>query len=375
MHGTIRNNQGIPNQLSNQRFILLSIALGLLVGLGAFFGRSLYQSVLDRVRPDSYYSGIQNASPAVVSLYTSETIYRRADDQSSGIASENSIAPAERRQTSQGSGVIITEDGYVLTNHHLVGAADDINIALADGRLFKASKVGADPETDLAVVKIDTSESLPSCGLEHDAEARVGDIVLAIGNPFGVGQTVTQGIISATRRRIDGTSHFQQFLQVDAAINPGNSGGALINTRGDLLGINSAVFSTSAGAEGIGFSIPTTLIRQVVPEIIQNGRVARGWLGIGADNLQQHPDLYNLSQQGAVVSGVFRDSPAHQAGLRRGDIVTQVNGVDILSADQLLMLVSSHKPNDVLQLAGLRQIKPLQLQITLAERPDFDSRP
>jgi len=349
--------------------------LGLLAGLLVFFGGSLFQSASDRLRPDSYSRGIKNASPAVVSLYSSETIYRRSSENTlSGLLLENSIAPPERRQTSQGSGVIISTDGYVLTNYHLVGGADEINVALPDGRLFKATNVGADPETDLAVVKIDTDETLPSCGLFHNAEARVGDIVLAIGNPFGVGQTVTQGIISATRRRINGTSHFQHFLQVDAAINPGNSGGALINTRGDLLGINSAVFSSNAGAEGIGFSIPAPLIRKVVPQIIEQGRVVRGWLGIGADNLQQHPDLYNLTQHGAVVSGVFRDSPAHLAGLKRGDIITQVNKEKIISADQLLMIVSDHKPDDVLELSGLQSTGNLSLSITLAERPDINTK-
>ena len=369
--------------MNNYRFILLSAIAGLVVGLGLFFGKSTLQAVVDRVRPDSYYTGIMNASPAVVSLYSSETIYRRnaigGNLTSDGLGTnnqsmpgENSIAPAERRQTSQGSGVIISEDGYVLTNYHLVQSADAINVALTDGRLFKATIIGADTETDLAVVKIDTPEDLPHCSLYHDAEARVGDIVLTIGNPFGVGQTVTQGIVSATSRHINGTSQLQQFLQVDAAINPGNSGGALINTRGDLLGINTAVFSTESGAEGIGFSIPATLIRQVVPEIIEHGRVVRGWLGIGADNLHQHPDLYNLAATGAVVSGVFENSPAHMAGLRRGDIVTSVNDAKILSADQLLLLVSGHKPLDVLTLQGQRQTQSFELSIPLAERPEFD---
>jgi len=253
------------------------------VGVSVFFGKSALQSMLDRVRPDSYYEGIKNASPAVVSLYTSETIYRHSEDSSlSGLLQENSIAPPERREMSQGSGVIISEDGYVLTNYHLVGGADEINVALPDGRLFTATGIGADSETDLAVVKINTDESLPSCGLFHDAEARVGDIVLAIGNPFGVGQTVTQGIISATRRRISGTSHFQHFLQVDAAINPGNSGGALINTRGDLLGINSAVFSSyrtrsgSARLAGNWSGKPATASRSLQSDYTR----CRGFSGI-----------------------------------------------------------------------------------------------
>jgi len=367
--------------MSNRNFILASAAAGLIFGLLVYL---LYSSIrsgdspttaastlLTGQRPHSYHTGISRASPAVVSVYSSETIYRRTDPTSllDRFGIDNSISPSERRQTNQGSGVIINEEGYVLTNNHLVQDADAINVALADGRLFTARIIGADPETDLSVIKIDTDTELPHCSLDHNSTIRVGDIVLAIGNPFGVGQTVTQGIVSATRRQLDGTSALQNFLQIDAAINPGNSGGALINPRGDLVGINTAIFSRNNGAQGIGFAIPSELIRQVVPEIIRHGRVIRGWLGINASNLQLYPDLYRLSPHGAVISAVVEGGPAHLAGLRRGDVLTHIHGEPIQNAQQLLEAITALAPGAVIQVSGMRQTQPFDLRIEVTERP------
>lgn len=368
--------------MSNRQFYAVMAVVGLLIGTGLFTVHSLQQTgssssplfTIDRA--DSYHTGIKRASPAVVSVYSSETIYRRTEQQLAPVdrfGIDNSIAPNVRRQTNQGSGVIINEEGFVLTNYHLVRDADEINIALADGRLFTARTVGADPETDLAVVKIDVEAELPWCSLEHSSTAEVGDIVLAIGNPFGVGQTVTQGIVSATHRQFYGTSRLQNFVQIDAAINPGNSGGALVNPRGDLLGINTAIFSNQAGAQGISFAIPTRLIRQVVPEIIEHGRVIRGWLGIGADNLHLYPDLYRMSKHGAVVSRLFENGPAHLAGLRPGDIVTAINETKIVNSQQLLNEIAALKPGAIIHVSGIRQNQPFQLTIDIAERPALRS--
>jgi len=368
--------------VSNRIFIAISAVAGLILGLLIFLLNTSIRNghspttaataLLTGDRPYSYYIGIQRASPAVVSIYSSATIYRRSEqtlEQADPFGINNSISPDERRRTNQGSGVIINQEGYVLTNNHLVSHADEINVALADGRLFKARKIGADPETDLAVIKIDTDSDLPSCSLENNATTRVGDIVLAIGNPFGVGQTVTQGIVSATRRKIQGTSELQNFIQIDAAINPGSSGGALINPRGDLVGINTAVFAARAGAQGIGFAIPAELIREVVPQIINHGRVIRGWLGIDADNLHLYPDLYQMSSYGAVISAVFAGSPAQLAGLRRGDIVTEINDEKVLTSQQLQTTVTALEPGAITRLKGIRQGQPFELRIEVVERP------
>ncbi len=378
--------------MSNRRFIVLCIVVGLILGvclyalsdrgdsntppstLGGLLPDDLLPTdLLQGKRPWSYNDGISLAAPSVVSIYTSETIYRRTDDIQGPAFSENSIAPEERRKTSQGSGVIFQEDGHILTNHHLIRDADVINVALNDGRLFRARLIGTDPETDLAVIKIDDTAPFPSSTLDSDIELRVGDIVLAIGNPFGVGQTVTQGIVSAISRHVSGASQLQNFVQIDAAINPGNSGGALVNPDGALVGINSAVFSRNNGAQGIGFAIPVSLIREVVEDLLSDGRVIRGWLGVGLGNLQQYPDLYPMAEFGAVITGIFQNGPAHLAGLRRFDIITHVNEEPVRSAEALLKRVSSLSPGEVTNLQGVRLRQDINVNVTLAERPEIQS--
>ena len=320
-------------------------------------------------REHSYANGIRRAGPAVVSIYTSETIYRSNNNNT-----ENSIAPNERRQTNQGSGVIFDRNGHILTSYHLIDQVDEIFVALSDGRLFNARLIGSDSETDLAVVRVESETQLPWCDLNNDATLEVGDIVLAIGNPFGVGQTATQGIVSALRRRISGVSLLQNFVQIDAAINPGNSGGALINPMGDLVGINTAVFSRENGAQGIGFAIPSEVIREVVPQIIEYGRVIRGWLGVGVEDLNSHPSLYRLTKNGAVVAGMFASSPAANSGLRRGDVIVSINGQDIVSAGQLLTIIAGMAPGTEVELVILRTEGTENLRIELAERPLFENR-
>lgn len=291
--------------------------------------------------PLSYHQGIMKVAPSVVSVYAS------SKDESS----------ANRRDTSQGSGVIVERNGIILTNLHLIEGFDSITVVLNSGREYPAILIGSDQETDLAVVRIAAS-NLPFVRLDEAPPLRVGDVVLAIGNPFDVGQTVTQGIVSATSRRVAGGSAWQNFVQIDAAINPGNSGGALINTLGQLVGVNTAVFRGDQGAIGIGYSIPAELLAQVVPQIIENGSVARGWLGIGVDDLRMFPSLGPKAIQGAVITGVLEDSPASRGGLRYLDVVTGLGEQPIRNATQLLLQVSALPPGATVKLVLLRSADP-----------------
>ena len=287
-------------------------------------------------RPFSYHEGIMRVAPAVVSVYAAEPAAGR----------DNTL-------TSQGSGVIVGPEGIVLTNLHLVEYFNAITIVLSDGRRYAATLIGSDVETDLAVVKIQAN-MLPSLKLDEAKPLQVGDVVLAIGNPFGVGQTVTQGIVSATRRRIANGSVWQNFIQIDAAINPGNSGGALINPLGQLVGVNTAVFRGETGAVGIGFAIPAELLAQVVPQITENGSVSRGWLGLGVDDMNMFPVLRTVSEQGAVITSVQEGGPAWQTGVRPLDIVIRLGEQQITSATQLLLAVSALPPGATVKLALLR---------------------
>lgn len=310
----------------------------------------------------SYHDGIMKVAPSVVSLYARD--------------STNS------RPSTQGSGVIVDSDGIVLTNLHLIDGLDSLTVVLSDGRSYAAQLIGSDQETDLAVVKID-AQNLPFLRLDEAAPLRVGDVVLAIGNPFGVGQTVTQGIVSATRRRVAGGTVWQNFLQIDAAINPGNSGGALINPYGQLVGVNTAVFRGDSGAIGIGFSIPADLLVQVVPQIIENGSVARGWLGIGVDDITMFPILRDRDTQGAVITAVLPDSPASEGGLQPMDIVVRLGEEDIVNATQLLLKVSALPPGATVKLSLIRssqsnsltdptqplEFKEIDLKMRLGSRP------
>lgn len=324
-----------------------------------------------RYSKHSYHDGIMKVAPSVVSIYSSETIYKAPVQNFDGTDNEPSIAPRERRSTSQGSGVIIDANGLVLTNWHLIEDADEINVVLGNGSLHQATVIGKDAETDLAVVSINAT-GLPAVAIESNIGLRVGDIVLAIGNPFGVGQTVTQGIVSATARRVAGASAWQNFVQVDAAINPGNSGGALISPDGELLGINTAVFLSDNGAEGIGFAIPTELLAQVVPQLIEIGRVSRGWLGIGADDLQMFPGINRQVDKGAVITAVLEASPAHVSGLRPYDVVVAAADQPISNATELLLLISGMPPGTEVPLAVLRDNQSLEMSAQLLERPNFD---
>lgn len=326
--------------------------------------------------PVSYANAVNRAAPAVINIFTSKRVKGRSSPFQNDpffrhfFGDELPGTSRDRIETSLGSGVIVSDQGYVLTNNHVIEGADEVHVALPDGRFADAQLVGADPETDLAVLKIDLQD-LPVVTVGHSNAAQVGDVVLAIGNPFGVGQTVTQGIISATGRTQLGLSTFEDFIQTDAAINPGNSGGALVTAHGDLIGINTAIFSRSGGSMGIGFAIPATLAEQVLSDIIEHGRVIRGWLGIEAQMLTpQLAESFGLANtEGVIIAGVLRNGPADQAGLQPADIVLRLNGQAVPNSQVLLQLITQCKPGDTLEIEGIRNGRKLEMKAQVTERP------
>jgi serine protease DegQ len=278
--------------------------------------------------------------------------------------------PREEQVASLGSGVIVSPDGYILTNNHVVEAADEIDVVLADGRKAPAKVVGTDPETDLAVIRI-AEKNLPVIVLGHAEQARVGDVVLAIGNPFGVGQTVTMGIISAVGRNNLHINQFENFIQTDAAINFGNSGGALIDTNGNLIGINSAIYSQTGGSVGIGFAIPVTTAKSVMEAIIKTGHVVRGWIGIESQDITPElADSFGLARKsGAIIAGVVRNGPADRAGIRPGDILLTVQGKPVSDTSQMLALIAQLAPGEKAQLTVMRKNREATLDVMVGKRP------
>ena len=279
-------------------------------------------------------------------------------------------APREFQQQGLGSGVIVTQDGYIITNNHVVEGADELNVSFPDKRTFKAKVIGTDPKTDVAVIKIDAS-NLPALPWGDASQLEVGEMVLAVGNPFGLSQTVTMGIISAIGRANVGIVDYEDFIQTDAAINPGNSGGALVNLKGELIGINTAIFSRSGGYMGIGFAIPSTMAKSVMQSLIKHGKVIRGWLGVSIQDVT--PDLAKefgaTENTGALVGDVMEDSPASKAQLERGDIITAYKGVSVRDSNHLRGLVAETSPGTTARLSVLRDKNPLDLTITIGELP------
>jgi len=272
------------------------------------------------------------------------------------------------KSSALGSGVIVNENGFILTNNHVVKGADEIKVILYDKREFKGKVVGTDPRTDLSVVKIE-AKNLPTLTLGDSSKLKTGDVVLAIGNPFGLNQTITMGIVSAVGRSNIGLADFEDFIQTDAAINPGNSGGALVNGRGELVGINTAIFSTSGGYMGIGFAIPSDMAKSVMDSIIKHGKVIRGWLGVSIQNLT--PDLAKSlgikETEGALIAGVENSSPADKAGLKRGDLITEMNGKKITDATALRNVVASMAPGAKADIKIIRSGKELTITAALGE--------
>ncbi len=324
--------------------------------------------------PVSYADAVDAAAPAVVNVYTTKIVTERAsplyNDPIFRYFFGDQLAPRQRLETSLGSGVIVSDQGYILTNNHVIEGAADIQVALRDGRSVEATLVGTDSDTDLAVLKIDMPE-LPAITFGSSERLRVGDVVLAIGNPFGVGQTVTIGIASATGRNRVGISTFENFIQTDAAINPGNSGGALINALGQLVGINTAIFSRSGGSQGIGFAIPVDLAKEVMSQIIETGHVVRGWLGVeGQDITPQLAESFGLhGVRGVIIAGVQRSGPAARAGLRPGDILTHINGQPVIDSKTAMTLIAGFAPGTRITLRILRAGLQMELKATVAERP------
>jgi serine protease DegQ len=330
---------------------------------------------------NSFSKAAKIAMPSVVSVFTSQEVKVPSNPLLNNPALRDFLGLGDhlgeqtQRNTGIGSGVIVSPEGYILTNHHVVEAADEIGVALADGREIKASIIGSDPETDLAVIKIEM-KGLPSITFGRSDQAKVGDIVLAIGNPFGLGQTVTMGIISALGRKGLGITTYENFIQTDASINQGNSGGALVDVSGNLIGINSAIYSQTGGSIGLGLSIPTIIAKQIMEQIIQTGSVTRGWIGVDVQDLTlELAESFKLTNaNGALIAGVYKDSPAHQAGIKPGDILVAVEGKTVTNSSDMLDLIAALSPGQTATFTVIRNQTERSIEIRIGTRPKPMSR-
>ncbi|MGV2292102.1 Do family serine endopeptidase [Trinickia sp. YCB016] len=324
----------------------------------------------------SYADAAQKAMPAVVNVFSSKDGALPPDPRAKDplfryfFGDRNKGKQQEEPATNLGSGVIVSSEGYILTNQHVVDGAEKIEISLADGRTTSAKVIGVDPETDLAVLKVNLT-NLPTITLGRMDQARVGDVVLAIGNPFGVGQTVTMGIISALGRNHLGINTFENFIQTDAPINPGNSGGALVDVNGNLLGINTAIYSRSGGSLGIGFAIPVSTARSVLESIITTGSVTRGWIGVEPQDVTPEiAESFGLEQKsGTIITGVLQGGPADKAGIKPGDVLQSVNGEEITDTTRLLNVIAQIKPGTDAKIRLIRKNKPIDLTVMIGKRP------
>jgi serine protease Do len=319
--------------------------------------------------------------PAVVNIASTRTLERKGapspffNDPFFRKFFGEEFGPSEKprkfKQSGLGSGVIVDENGYILTNNHVIKDADEIVVKLSDKREFKGKVIGTDAKTDLAVIKID-SNNLPVLKLGDSDDLKVGETVLAIGNPFGLSHTVTSGIVSAKGRAQVGIADYEDFIQTDAPINPGNSGGALVNIKGELVGINTAIFSTTGGYQGIGFAIPSNMAKVVMESLIKTGKVVRGWLGVNIQPLT--PDLmkqFNLKEEkGVLVGDVVENSPAEKAGVQRGDVIVEFDGKDVIDALNLRNMVANTLPGKVVMIKIVRDGKPETLRVTISETPE-----
>ena len=321
----------------------------------------------------SYHQSAKKAMPSVVNISTA----RRNAAANSPLLNDpffkrffGDQLPQNQESASSGSGVIMSPQGHILTNNHVIEGADEIEVALADGRKSKANIIGTDPDTDLAVIQINITD-LPAITLGHSDSAQVGDVVLAIGNPFGVGQTVTMGIISALGRNSVGLNTYENFIQTDAAVNPGNSGGALVDVNGHLIGINSAIYSRNGGSLGIGFAIPASTIKTVMEAIINDGQVIRGWIGVEPQDItEEMAESFHFKQtSGTIVAAVIRGGPADLAGIKPGDILLEIGGKKISNRTEMLLQVANLKPNTKTKFKIIRRSVELPIDITVGKRP------
>jgi Do/DeqQ family serine protease len=328
---------------------------------------------------NTYADAVQRATPSVVNIFSSKEVRAQRhpllNDPIFRRFFGDQLPDEAQRASSLGSGVIVSTSGYVLTNHHVVEAADEIEVALADGKKLLAKVVGNDPDTDLAVLRV-SAEDLPAISFGASETLRVGDIVLAIGNPFGVGQTVTSGIISALGRTGLGINTFENFIQTDAAINPGNSGGALIDASGNLIGINTAIFTRTGSSTGIGFAIPVSTAKMVLDQIVKSGSVTRGWIGVEVQEITpQQVESFKLgSTRGALIAGVLRGGPADKAGVKPGDVLVDVQGKPVADPAGMLNLIAALAPGQSAKVKLKRQGQDVDATVTVGRRPKPPAR-
>jgi serine protease DegQ len=325
-------------------------------------------------RTNSYSDAVKRAAPSVVNIFTSKEIrtprHPLLNDPLFKRFFGEQFGDQPERSSSLGSGVIVSPTGYILTNSHVVEAADEIEVLLADGRKLLAKQVGNDPESDLAVLRVD-GEQLPAITFGSSEALRVGDIVLAIGNPFGVGQTVTSGIVSALGRNQLGINTFENFIQTDAAINPGNSGGALVDAGGNLIGINTAIYSRSGGSMGIGFAIPVSTAKAVMDSIIKTGSMTRGWIGVEVQEITPAlADSFKLKDtRGAIIAGVLTGGPADKAGIKPGDVLLAIDEKPVSDPQNMLTLIAGLQPGSTARLKLRRAQEETELKVVVGKRP------
>jgi serine protease DegQ len=331
-------------------------------------------------RTESLHDAVERATPSVVNVFTSKEVrvprHPLLDDPLFRRFFGDQVPDEARRATSLGSGVIVSPDGYILTNEHVVEAADEIEVALPNGNKLLAKVVGNDPDTDLAVLRVD-AHGLHAITFGSSDALRVGDVVLAIGNPFGVGQTVTSGIVSALGRSGLQINTFENFIQTDAAINPGNSGGPLVDARGNLVGINTAIYSRNGGSIGIGFAIPVSTAKMVLEQIVRTGTVTRGWIGVEVQSITQGlADSFNLEEsKGVIIAGVLRGGPADKAGVKPGDVLLAVGDKQVVGTPNMLNVVAALAPGSHASLTLRRGGKKLKLEVVVGTRPRPPTRP
>jgi Do/DeqQ family serine protease len=328
------------------------------------------------VMPGSLSPAAKRAAPAVVSISIKQAVTKNPHQNDPWFRFFYGDREDDDPQGGLGSGVIVSPEGYILTNFHVIEGAQEIEVTLSDSRKATAKLIGADPDTDLAILRIQL-DRLPVIALGNSDSLQVGDRVLAIGNPFGVGQTVTSGIVSALGRNQLGINTFENFIQTDAAINPGNSGGALVDVQGNLLGINTAIYSRSGGNMGIGFAIPVSTARQVLEGIVKDGQVTRGWLGVEPTEITpEMAETFGLKQtQGVIITGVLQDGPAAKAGIKPGDVLLRVAGKDIQNVGELLTHIASLPPGQQVKVELARRNAAMTLDVTPAQRPKLKTTP
>ena len=360
-------------------FIINTLKPGLLPNAARNGVVTLYENIpgsSNAISTASFSVAAQKVMPAVVNIFTTSDVKNpnsafQDDPRFRFFFGDPNEDNTPQQTSSLGSGVLVSHDGYILTNHHVVEAADQIEVALADGRKAKGHIIGSDPDTDLAVIKIELGGNLPAITFGQSEQAQVGDIVLAVGNPFAVGQTVTMGIVSAVKRNHLGLSAFENFIQTDAAINPGNSGGALADVNGNLIGINSAIYSPNGGSLGIGFAIPVSTAKKIMEQIILTGSVTRGWIGVAVQEIT--PELaesFKLRKiQGVLISEVVRGGPADQAKIKAGDILLAVDSKTLIDSTTMLDTIAALQPGKAVALKLLRNQKEVTVQVKIGKRP------